>query len=269
MTTRPWIVDDDLWALIEPLLPPWPERSPGPKPVADRLCLQGVLYVLHRDVAWQLLPLELGFGSRQTCWRRLDRWQQAGVFDRLHRILLAELNAVGELDWTRACVDGSHVRAKKRGDATGPSPVDRRKTGSKHHLICDGNGTPLHVITTAANVNDITQTLALVDGIPPVAGRPGRPRRRPESILGDKAYDSRVVRRELRTRRVMPVISRKGAPNIKGLGKLRYVAEQAFAFLHQFKRLAIRWERRLELHDAFVSLACSLICWRRLKKAHP
>ncbi|MFD9327849.1 IS5 family transposase [Streptomyces sp. NPDC060065] len=261
-------MDDDLWALIEPLLPPWPERSPGPKPVADRLCLQGILYVLHQDVAW--LPLELGFGSGQTCWRRLDRWQQAGVFDRLHRILLAALNAAGELDRTRACVDGFHVRAKKRGRReTGPSPVDRRKTGSKHHLICDGKGTPLHVITTAASVNDITQTLALVDGIPPVAGRPGRPRRRPEFILGDKAYDSRVVRRELRTRRIMPVISPKGAPNIKGLGKLRYVVEQAFALLHQFERLAIRWERRLELHEAFVSLACSLICRRRLKKAHP
>jgi transposase len=134
-------------------------------------------------------------------------------------------------------------------------------------LICDGKGTPLHVITTAANVNDITQTLDLVDGIPPVAGRPGRSRRRPESVLGDKAYDSTAVRRQLRHRRILPVISRKGAPNIKGLGKLRYVVEQTFALLHQLKRLAIRWERRLELHDAFVSLGCSLICWRRLKKA--
>ncbi|MFB6555776.1 MULTISPECIES: transposase [unclassified Streptomyces] len=87
--------------------------------------------------------------------------------------------------------------ARKGGAATGPSPVDRRKTGSKHHLICDGKGTPLHVITTVANVNDITQTLDLVDGIPPVAGRPGRPRRRPESVLGDKAYDSTAVRRQL------------------------------------------------------------------------
>ena len=64
----------------------------------------------------------------------------------------------------------------------------------------------------------------------------------------------------------MPVISRKGTPNIKSLGKLRYVVEQTFALLHQFKRLAVRWERRTELHDAFVSLACGLICWRRLKK---
>lgn len=73
-------MDDDLWALIEPLLPPWPEKSPGPPPVADRLCLQGILYVLRNDLAWQLLPLELGFGSGQTCWRRLDRtWTRATI----------------------------------------------------------------------------------------------------------------------------------------------------------------------------------------------
>lgn len=65
----------------------------------------------------------------------------------------------------------------------------------------------------------------------------------------------------------MPVISRKAAPNIEGLGKLRYVVEQTFALLRQFKRLAVRWERRVELHDAFLSLACSLICWRRLRRA--
>jgi transposase len=114
-------VDDDLWALIEPMLPPWPEKAPGLRPVPDRLCLQGILYVLHNDIAWQLLPLELGFGSGRTCWRRLEWWQKAGVFDRLHRILLAEL------DWSRACVDGSHVRAKK-GE---PTPVRRRSTGAR------------------------------------------------------------------------------------------------------------------------------------------
>ncbi|MFJ1894269.1 IS5 family transposase [Streptomyces sp. NPDC088170] len=265
MSTRPWIVDDELWALIEPLLPPWPERSPGPRPVSDRLCLQGILFVLYNDIAWQLLPVEMGFGSGQTCWRRLDRWQKAGVFDQLHQVLLARSNAAGELDWSRACVDGSHSARKGRSD-TGPSPVDRWKTGGKHHLICDGRGTPLKVITTAANVNDVTQTLALVDGIPPVVGRPGRPRHKPEALLGDKDYDSNAHRDELRRRRILPVISRKGSPNIKGMGKLRYVVEQGEGLLHHFKRLAVRWERRTELHDAFVSLACSLICWRRLWK---
>lgn len=66
--------------------------------MSDRLCLQGALFVLYNDISWQLLPLDLGFGSGQTCWRRLDRWQKARVFDRLHRIPLAKLNAAGELD---------------------------------------------------------------------------------------------------------------------------------------------------------------------------
>ncbi|MFD0279349.1 transposase [Kitasatospora sp. NPDC127111] len=132
MSNKPWIVDDELWTRIEPLFPAWPERSPGPRPVDDRRCLQGILFVLYTGITWQQLPLEMGFGSGQTCWRRLGRWQQAGVFEALHRILLAELNAAGLIDWTRACVDASHVRAKKcpcvavseRGSAsaeTGPS----------------------------------------------------------------------------------------------------------------------------------------------------
>ncbi|MER5741223.1 transposase [Streptomyces sp. NPDC002262] len=120
-------MDDDLGALIEPLLPPWPEKAPGPPPVPDRLSLEGMLYVLHNDIAWQLLPTELGFGSGQTRRRRLERWQQAGGFGRLHRVLLAELNAAGELDWSRACADGSHVRAKKRE----PTPARRRSTGGR------------------------------------------------------------------------------------------------------------------------------------------
>ncbi|MFH9370870.1 transposase [Streptomyces anulatus] len=96
---------------------------------------------------------------------------------------------------------GRFPHPRENGGAdTGPSPVDRRKTGSKHHLICDGRGTPLKVITTAANVNDVTQPLALVDGIPPVAGRP---RRRPEALLGDKGYDSNAHRDELRRRRIL------------------------------------------------------------------
>lgn len=98
---------------------------------------------------------------------------------------------------------------------------------------------------------------------------PGHPRRRrTEALLGEQADDSNLNRAELRKRRTVPVISRKGAPSSKGLGELRCVVEQTFALLHHCKRLAVRWERRTELRGAFVSLACSLICRRRLKKAH-
>ena len=87
--------------------------------------------------------------------------------------------------------------------------------------------------------------------------------------MGDKGYDSDPNRHEPRKRRILPVISRKGTPNIESPDKLRYVVEQTFALLHQFKRLAIRWERRLDLHNALVTLASGLICWRRLKRHTP
>ena len=116
----PWIVDDGWWELIEPLLPPWPTRAPGPRPIEDRLCLQGILFVLHTGIGWEDLPQELGFGAGMTCWRRWRRWTDAGIFDQLHRILLAALHAAGALDWSRAVADAAHLRAKKGAPGLGP-----------------------------------------------------------------------------------------------------------------------------------------------------
>ena len=115
MAAAPWIVSDELWERIEPLLPKVERRFrfPGRKRLPDRQALQGILFVLHTGIAWRHLPLELGFGSGSTCCRRLDEWQRAGVWERLHELLLRELRAAGELDWSRAVVDSSHVQAKK------------------------------------------------------------------------------------------------------------------------------------------------------------
>lgn len=115
MATAPWIVSDGLWERIEPLLPKVERRFrfPGRKRLDDRKALQGILFVLHTGIAWRHLPLELGFGSGSTCYRRLDEWQRAGVWERLHALLLSELRAAGELEWTRTVADSSHVQAKK------------------------------------------------------------------------------------------------------------------------------------------------------------
>jgi transposase len=123
---RPWIVSDDLWERIEPLLPQVQRRHryPGRKRRADRLVLCGILFVLYTAIPWEFLPQELGFGSGMTCWRRLAEWQKAGVWQRLHEVLLAELHAAARLDWSMAVVDGSHVRALKGG----PKPVRVRST---------------------------------------------------------------------------------------------------------------------------------------------
>lgn len=113
----PWIVPDELWERIEPLLPRWECALPklGRKRLPDRLDLQGVLFVLHTGIQWEFLPQELGFGSGMTCWRRLKEWNEAGVWQRLHEALVAELNAAGKLDWSRAVIDSSHARAARRG----------------------------------------------------------------------------------------------------------------------------------------------------------
>src|SRR5262249_20097771 len=116
MAAAPWIVSAPLWERIEPLLPKKERRFryPGRKRLPDRLALQGVLVVLCTGIPWRALPQELGFGSGVTCWRRLEEWTQAGVWEKLHALLLAELRAAGRLDWSRAVADSAHVQAKKR-----------------------------------------------------------------------------------------------------------------------------------------------------------
>jgi transposase len=90
------------------------------------LVLSGILFVLHTGIAWEHLPQELGFGCGMTCWRRLRTWQEAGVWQRLHELLLAELHAAGELDWSRGVADSSQIQAK-RGAAR---PVQARSIGA-------------------------------------------------------------------------------------------------------------------------------------------
>ena len=132
-----------------------------------------------------------------TCWRRLRDWAEAGVFDRLHQTLLAEPNAAGRIDWSRACVDASHGRAKG-GAGTGPSPVDC----GKYRIL-------------------------------------------------------------LRQRGIRPLISRRGTRDNNQ--PVRWVVEQTLALLRQFRRLADRWERRTDIHHGFLTLATSIVCWRRLR----
>ncbi|RNG33581.1 IS5 family transposase [Streptomyces botrytidirepellens] len=179
--TSPWIVSDDLWERIEPLLPKKERRfrRPGRKPVPDRQVLCGIMFVLHTGIQCKHLPQELGFGSGMTCWRRLRDWNEAGVWQQLHEMLLAELNAAARLDWSRAVVASSHVRALQGGFRQGPLPVGRGRVGSKHHLLTEGHGTPLAAILTGGNRNDVTQLMHLLDAMPPVRGRLGRPRRKP------------------------------------------------------------------------------------------
>ena len=119
------LVSDELWSMIEPLIPVKPrrERNTGRYPTPDRACLTGILFVLLTGIQWEMLPREMGCGCGMTCWRRLAEWQREGVWQKVHEVLLARLNAAEQLDWSRAVVDSSSVRAL--GGATRPARTPR------------------------------------------------------------------------------------------------------------------------------------------------
>ncbi|GAA2928814.1 hypothetical protein GCM10010446_11660 [Streptomyces enissocaesilis] len=127
-----------------------------------------------------------------TCWRRLRDWNEAGVWRRLHELLLSEPRAAGLPDFSRAAVDSSHLRAMRGGPAPGPSPVDRGKAGGKHHLIVEAHGIPVAAITTGGNRNDVTQLIPLIQAVPPIRGKHGKPLRRPKHLYADRGYDHEV-----------------------------------------------------------------------------
>ena len=108
------LVSDELWAVVAPLLPPpRPKPKGGRPPIPDRAALTGILFVLKSGIPWEMLPQEMGCGSGMTCWRRLRDWQQAGLWERIRRILLDRLGAADQIDWSRASLDSAAVPAKK------------------------------------------------------------------------------------------------------------------------------------------------------------
>ena len=151
------------------------------------------------------------------------------------------------------------------GAKTGPNPTDRGKNGSKRHLIVDGQGIPLAIEHTAANVHDSEMAIALVDAIPAIKQPRGRPRKRPDELLADRAYDAEEkIRQPLRKRKIEPLIAKRNTEHGSGLGKFRYVVEAAFDWLFNQRRLRVRYERRDDIHQAFLIIGCFLICWRRI-----
>lgn len=197
-------LSDDLWSRLEPLIPKRKRnrhvRYAGRKPVDDRRVVNGILFVLRTGVPWRLLPATTEFPSGPTCWRRLRRWHKAGVWQSLFEALLAELQKAHKIDWYRALVDSASLRAPSGGKKTGPNPTDRRKRGSKHHVLTDAHGIPLATVLTKANRHDVTQLFPLLDKIPRVRGKRGAPRSRPKSVQGDRAYDSEPHRKRLKKR---------------------------------------------------------------------
>lgn len=260
------LVSDELWAVLEPLIPKHKPSPKGGRPrIDDRKALTGILFVLKSGIPWEMLPQEMGCGSGMSCWRRLREWQQAGVWDQLHHTLLNQLRAADVINMDYATVDSASIRAVGGGGKTGPNPKDRRKPGSKHHVLTDANGIPLSDTLTGANRHDVTQLIPLVDGIPPIAGKLGHPVSRPAELYADRAYDSESHRDQLRQRGIEPHLARRNQEHGSGLGVYRWVSERTLGWLHNFRRLRVRFDRSSDIHHAFLTIAESIICLRTLQ----
>ncbi|MGP3691308.1 IS5 family transposase [Streptomyces sp. IBSNAI002] len=249
--------------MFQRVVPEAPSRPQGGgrRRDGDREVPAAIVFVATSGCTWQQLP-SASFGpSGATAHRRFSEWSKARVGAKLHRLVLDELGARGELDWSRCAIDSVNMQALKKGDLTGPNPVDRGKFGSKIHLITERTGLPLSVGISGANMHDSLGLEPLVRGIPPIRSRRGPRRRRPGKLHADKGYDYVHRRRWLRGRGITHRIARRGIESSQRLGRHRGTVERTMAWLAGCRRL-----HRRDDFLAFVSIACTLICYRRLAK---
>ena len=254
---------DEFFEEVKPFLPP--EKSPGPHggrpPIVHWIVLKVIWFVLVTGCRWEDVPLEMGCSGR-TAHRRLRAWEASGIWDRLHLHLLSLLRKAGQLDLHTAIIDGVQVRAFGGGEATGPSPVDRGKPGSKHTLMVDRHGTPLAIRTAGANASDHTQIIPLLLEFPHVAGQPGRPKEHPDAVYADRGYDSDDTRALLRWLGIEPVIAKRNTKHDSGLGKIRWVVERTISWVKGLRRMRVRYDRLKIIQDAWNTLAAAVICFR-------
>ncbi len=255
---------DDFYDLVSHHLPP--EQPVGPKGgrprIGHRVALKVIWFVLVTGCRWEDVPHEMGCSGR-TAHRRLRAWEELGIWDRLHADLLRLLRREDKLDPDVAIIDSVFVRAFGGGEETGPSPVDRRKPGTKHTLLVDRHGVPWAIRTAGANASDHKQIIPLVLDFPQVGGKPGRPKELPDEAYADRGYDSEATRWLLRWLGIEPHIAKRRTPHGSGLGKIRWVVERTISWLKGLRRMHVRYDRSV-VQDAWTTLAASVICFRLL-----
>jgi transposase len=258
---------DGQWAFVQPQLPP-PARTGRPR-ANDRRTTEGILYILITGCRWQDFPQE--YGPPTTVWRRLKRWGEEGVWERIWRAALSVLDQQGRIDWSISFLDGSFAPAKRGGEKVG---VTKKGKGTKWMLVVDGHGLPVGFHLESANTAEVKLAAPTLDTIR-VARPRGRPKRRPQKLVADRGYDSSAFREALRRRSIAMCIPpkrrpatwrpKRGRPVVarKAEYRLRYTVERSFAWLGNFRRLLIRWERLIEVYRSFFTVAVMLVCVRR------
>jgi putative transposase len=260
-----WHVPDDLWDLIAPLL--GPEKAPGTpgRPaVPFRRIFDGIIYLLRTGCQWRAIP-RAEFAPKSTLWGRFKQWVEVGVFEQAWALVLNYYDLELGIDWKWQALDGVITKAPLGGEATGPSPVDRAKSGTKRSVLSDGRGAPLSVIVAGANAPDKTLALETLDSIP--VERPARVSNRLHHLSVDAGYNyddviAGVLERDYILHLRPPASTPLEVPPEKKHPARRWVVERSHSWHNRFRRLLVRWEKKLDHYYAMIDLASVLIIWR-------
>lgn len=266
--TRPWGVGDELWARVEPLVPPAPSRARGGGPrMGNREAFGAIAYVLRTGIRWNALPRELGASS--TVHARFQEWVRSGFFRRLHEAGLAEYGDVAGIEWEWRATGGAMGKAPlvPKGDtagAAGPNPTDRGERGTKRSLLVDGVGIPLAVAVGGANRHDCKLAAATLDGVAIARPDPGELE---QHLCMDAGYDYAFVRGEAEGRGYRHHIRGRGGersgPHPDG-GARRWVVERTHSRLNRSRRLLVRREEKAGNHLALLHLARARLIFAKL-----
>ncbi|EMN02491.1 transposase, IS4 family [Leptospira noguchii str. 2007001578] len=222
-----------------------------------RVVMTGIIYRMKTGCQWRAIPNE--FGSGQTCHRRFQEWERAGVFKKIYKRILKYYDVKNKIAWTWASMDSAMVKAPKRGSLTGKNPTDRAKLGVKRHILTDGNGIPLAITLSGANVHDKHNVKETLNSILIFSGRR---KKKPKHLCLDKGYDFKDTEKLIRRRNIRPHIRRRGEKPLIGKynGKpRRWVVERTNSWHNRFRAILIRWERKSENYMASLYLASTII----------
>jgi transposase len=252
---------EKFYELARPILPPEKVIGPegGRRRKSHHTVLKVIWFVLVTSCRWKDVPPEMGCCG-ETARARLQAWERAGVWDQLHQLMLTLLNHEKQLHLQTAIIDTTQVRAFGGGEATGPSPVDRRKKGTKYTLLVDRDGVPLVIRAVPANRSDHLEILPTVVSFPTVGGKPGRPRTHPRKLYADAGFDCEATRTILCWLRIEPHIRHRSGDHGSHLGRVRWVVERTISWIKGLRRMRVRYDRSGTSIDAWTSIAAAVVC---------
>ena len=259
-----FLLPEKLWAKIKPLIPVRPTKiKPGRPRMDDRKAMNAIYYLLRTGCQWNAIPRSLGASS--TVHDRFQEWTEAGLFVEMWRSGLLEYDDLKGLDWEWQAMDGAMTKAPLGGEKTGPNPTDRAKKGAKRSLLTEAKGIPIGLVTDGANRNDMKLVESTLESIP--IERPEPSPENPQHMCMDKGYDYADVRQTVDEWGYTAHIRARGEEihdkaTIPGYRARRWVVERTHSWFNRFRRLLIRWEKKVDNYLAMTHFACAFIAFR-------